>query len=212
MIKIEKTMCIGGLCEGFIFSDMIKTRILWPVDNWTAKDFKSVIRLFNWELFDDVLNDNITKKEINPWYQSYNDDEYLRTYIDWRTGHTNLEREDRKEEFRKRIQNFQQFNEDIQISKNNNMFYLYTMWEMEEFLTRDDFRYTCKSLPNYVLNNLIFISWVRHKVPEFIINNFRCISYNLDLSMKNRHINKLWDYDDWWYREKIKKFLYKLKI
>lgn len=83
----------------FFFSDIFDKRIKGPVDNLAAKNFKSLISLFNGKLFNDILNDNITKNEYNIYRQYYisdqhflqtHDDFRLRYYGDWRSGHINF--------------------------------------------------------------------------------------------------------------------------
>ena len=60
-MKIDKLLCIGGLCEGFFFAEIFDKRVKGPVDNVPCKNFKSIINLFDGKLFIDILNDNITK-------------------------------------------------------------------------------------------------------------------------------------------------------
>jgi hypothetical protein len=147
-------------------------------------------------MFDDVLNDKITKKIINPWYQDYNDDKYLRTYDNWRTGHNNLEIQNRKDEFKKRIDNFNQFNIDVQ-NGSQTMYYIYTIAELDnETLTKEDFDYTCEHLPKYVIDHLIIINGLRKEILPWFKDKFRCIIYNLHLGggypYEQHIINNMW--------------------
>ena len=43
MINIKQTMCIGCLCEGFMFADMFGIRTTGPVDNIHGYNFKSTL-------------------------------------------------------------------------------------------------------------------------------------------------------------------------
>ena len=197
-MKIDKLLCIGGLCEGFTFCDIFDKRILGPVDNIAAKNFKSLLNLFSGKLFDDVLNDNISKKEYNTYRQYYNsdkdflkthDDFYLRYYDDWRSGHINFELKDRKISFEERIYNFIKFNADIN-SGSDNLYYLYTISEYEYTLTESEFEYTCNNLPKQVLDRLIILGGKRNPIPEYFKERFRCIEYNINFENWESEITK----------------------
>lgn len=195
-MQIDKLISIGGLCEGLFFQKIFDKRIPGPVDNVPARNFKATLDLFNGKLFNDILNDNITKEEFNTYRQYYHSDEQflkthddfqLRYYDNWRSGHINFTLLKRKEEFKKRIQNFNKFNEDVQNGVPN-LYYLYTISEYERTLTGDDFNFTRNNLPKYVIDRIIVLGANRNPIPFNFLVNFRCITYNLDLSHSNKWI------------------------
>ena len=196
MIKIDKILCIGGLCEGVSFNDMIGKRVPSPVDFVAAKNFKSLLSLFSGKLFYDVVNDNISKQEFNDYRYSgqystdeeflrTHDDFYLRYYNDWRSGHINFTLRKRKDEFNNRLINFVNFNREVE-NGSKNMYYLYTISEYENTLTLDDFNYTLSNLPKYVIDNLFIFGAYRNPIPKMFLNKFRCISTNM------RYDSPLW--------------------
>lgn len=184
-MMLKQTMCIGGLCEGHIFSDMLNIRTRGPVDNFIAYNFKSTLDLFNGNLFDAILTDNIINKEKRETYNSdVDDDQYQRYYCirdghwSWNTIHNNFERNDRKELFKKRINTFNDFKNKL----NNENFYLYTISINDEYLSENDFKYTIDHLPYYVINNLIVITGARYRIPKMFYEKFKCIDWNFDIT------------------------------
>lgn len=187
-------MCIGCVCEGFMFADIFGTRIQGPVDNMHGYDFTSVIDLFNGKLFAAILTNNIDKKEINKYYHDYiDDDKYFRYYCtkdnnkpwNWRTVHTNFELEKRKQSFIERINNFNNFYKEL----DDDSWYFYTVADGDNYLTENDINKILNELPQSVINKLIIISGLRFNIPKFFYNHFRCIHYNFDLN------------DNWWTNE-----------
>lgn len=204
MIEISNICCIGGLCESFMFADMFQKRVLSPVDGVGSRNFRSLLDIFNGKLFDDILSDNFFKIEYNPYRQYYaTDEDFLETHDDfnlryysdnngdwsWRSGHTNFELKKRKKEFKKRIEIFNDFSKNIKNNSSN--YYLYAISEYEDSLTKEDFEYTINNLPDYVIDNLIILGAKRDPILDIFDNNFRCITFNLNLSAHNK-INSLW--------------------
>lgn len=194
MIKIDKLMSIGGLCEGMFFQKIFDKRVPGPVDNIAAVNFKSTLNLFNGKLFNDILNDKIIKMEQNMFLNAYHskeqflkthDDIFLRYYDGWRSGHINFLLPKRKESFKVRIQNFNKFNEDVQNGVQN-IFYLYTISEYENTLTREDFDFTYNNLPKYVINRLIILGADRNPILPIFSNKFRCMIFNFNFSGNNK--------------------------
>lgn len=199
MICIDKAMAIGGLCEAFIFCDIINARVNSPVDGLSADNFKSTVSLFNGEFFNDVLNNNVIDKIENPYYEGQcglNDDKYMRYYPSgWLSVHYDFSIEKRLNEFKHRIELFNQFNKDVQ-NGTKNMFYVYALGGHEEDITIDEFNYACNNLPSYVLDNLLIVGAIRHPLFPLFTENFRCISYNYNLSGSEGYqekVNQLWE-------------------
>lgn len=203
MIEISQLCCIGGLCEAFMFADMFQKRITSPIDTLGSRNFKSTLDIFNGNLFNDILSDNILKVEYNSYREYYsNDEDFLKTHDDfnlryycknddwsWRSGHINFELQHRKEEFKRRIENLNKFEKDVK--NNNEYYYLYAISEYENSLTKEDFEYTINNLPDYVVDNLIILGAKRNPILDIFDKNFRCLTFNLDLGDDNR-INSLW--------------------
>ena len=198
-MRIDKLLCVGGLCEGFFFTEIFDKRIKGPVDNIPAKNFKSILNLFNGKLFNDILTDNITKEEFNNYRRfSSSDEQFLKTHDDfklryydnWRSGHINFTLLKRKEQFKERIEIFNKFNQDVQNGVSN-LYYLYTISEYENTLTKEDFDFTCKNLPKYVIDKLIILGAKRNPIPQRFLNKFRCITYNFDFKEWNTNGNDL---------------------
>ena len=199
MISINKTMCLGGLCPGFMFSDIFNTRILGPVDNVGAYNFKSLLYLFNDKLFDAILNDKIDKKEINEASMDIDDDNYFRYYCNnsndeyvwaWRTTHNNFERNDRKETFKQRIKNFNSYIEESKLDKS--MYFIYSITEHDYKLGENDLFDVLEKIPQHVIDKLLIISTHNRQIPQIFMERFICISYNLNLLDIDDEINKLW--------------------
>lgn len=193
---IRKTISIGSLCEGFIFSSIFKTRVLGPVDNIHGWNFKSVLDVFNGNLFDAILNDKIVYKEENIYVQHYDDDNQFRYYCsnigeqwNWRTVHTNFEREDRKKLLKKRIKTFNNFNKTLK----DDYAYIYAISDGDNNLTEDEFNFVLNTLPSNVVDKLIIVSGVRFEIPKLFYQNLRCIHYNYDLTNFDCKIHKIWD-------------------
>lgn len=192
---IDKLISVGGLCEGFAFAELLGKRVHGPVDNVAAKNFRSLINLFNGKLFNDILNDNVTKEELNMYRKYYSsDEEFLKThddfnlryYDDWRSGHINFLISKRKEEIKKRIDIFNKYNDEVKSGKEN-LYYLYTISEFEDTLTKEDFEYTYNNLPKYVIKNLIIFGANRNSIPEIFKNKFKYIQTNFGFD------NKFWN-------------------
>lgn len=193
-MKIDKLMCIGGLCEGFFFTEIFNKRVKGPVDNVAARNFTSTLELFNGCLFKYILNDEITKCQTNNYYHLYypsaeeflktHDDFQLRYYGTWRSGHINFILPKRKEQFKERIETFNKFNQSVQ-SGVPNLFYLYTISEFEKTLNKQLFDYTCNALPKYVIDHLIILGAKRNPIPQMFLDRFRCITYNFDFAEWN---------------------------
>ena len=203
-MEISKICCIGGLCESFLFADIFQKRVHSPVDGVASRNFRSLLDLFNGKLFDAILSDNILKSEFNPYRQYYSSDEdFLKTHDDfnlryycennndwsWRSGHTNFELQNRKEEFKRRIELFNDFANDVK--NNDDHYYLYAISEYEDSLTEHDFEFTINNLPDYVIDNLIILGAKRNPILDMFDNNFRCVIFNLNLSDHNK-VNSLW--------------------
>ena len=195
-INISKLCCIGGLCESFIFADIFQKRYKSPTDTMTAKNFKSLLDLFNGNLFDAVLNDKIIETKFNQFRSGYpSDEEFLKTHDDfsirsycntnngwsWYSGHINFMLENRKEEFKRRIDNFNNFTE---LVKEEGNYYLYSISPFDFKLTKNDFEYTINNLPNYVVDNLIILGTNRYPMLD-IFKQFKNISINLSLGSKS---------------------------
>ena len=197
MINIKQTMCIGCLCEGFMFADMFGIRTTGPVDNIHGYNFKSTLDVFNGKLFDAILSDKIDKTEENEAPAWYDDDNLFRYYLinneshwNWRTVHNNFGKTERKEEFKKRINAFNNFNANLGKSS----FYIYAISDGDNELSKEDFNYTIENLPDYVLDKLIIVSGVRFKIPKIFYKNFRCIHYNYDVGVdENDKVFKSWN-------------------
>ena len=196
---IQNTMNIGCLCEGFLFADLFRTRIKGPVDNFEGYNFKSILKLFDGSLFNAILSNKVDSRE------SFNDPEnnndgFIRYYCSednvlwgnngqpiegdygWKVIHNNLEKEENKEEFKKRINNFNNFNNNIE----RNSYYIYTISANDLKLSEEDFNYVINHLPSSVIEKLIVISAVRYNTPKLFYENFRCINYNKDLTGENK--------------------------
>lgn len=195
-INISKLCCIGGLCESFIFADIFQKRYKSPTDTMTAKNFKSLLDLFNGNLFDAVLNDKIIETKFNQFRSGYpNDEEFLKTHDDfsirsycntnngwsWYSGHINFTLENRKEEFKRRIDNFNNF---TKLVKEDGNYYLYSISPFDYQLTKEDVEYTINNLPNYVVDNLIILGTNRYPMLG-IFTQFKNISINLSLGSKS---------------------------
>ena len=165
---IRKTISIGSLCEGFIFSSIFKTRVLGPVDNMHGWNFKSVI--------DD---DNQFRYYCSNIGEQWN----------WRTVHTNFEREDRKKLLKKRIKTFNNFNKTLK----DDYAYIYAISDGDNNLTEDEFNFVLNTLPSNVVDKLIIVSGVRFEIPKLFYQNLRCIHYNYDLINFDCKIHKTWD-------------------
>lgn len=182
-------MCIGCLCEGFMFADAFGIRINGPVDNMHGYNFKSTLDLFNGNLFNSVLNDKIDFKE-NQDPAWFDDDNYIRYYCGyenenkwvWRSIHTNFESNERKDSFKNRINNFNEYNKNL----DEYSWYLYTISDHDQYLSEEDFNYTIKHLPSYVIDKLIVITGTRFKIPKCFNERFNCIQYNFDMGGENR--------------------------
>ena len=226
-INISRLCCIGGLCESFIFADIFQKRYKSPTDTMTAKNFKSLLDLFNGNLFDAVLNDKIIETKFNQFRSGYpSDEEFLKTHDDfsirsycntnngwsWYSGHIDFTLKNRKEEFKRRIDNFNNFTELVTLSKkdietlehlennyNYNEFannydkifkavegnyYLYSISPFDFKLTKNDLEYTINNLPNYVIDNLIILGTNRYPMLD-IFKQFKNISINLSLGSKS---------------------------
>lgn len=193
---IRKTISIGCLCEGFIFTSIFGTRILGPVDNMHGWNFKSTLDVFNGKLFDAILSDKIDYKEENVNVAEWDDDNQFRYYCskigeqwNWRTVHTNFEQKNRKILFKKRINAFNKFNKNV----NNECAYIYAISDGDNDLTENEFKYVLNNLPSYVIDNLIVISGVRFQIPKLFYDNLRCIHYNYDLTDFDSTMHKTWD-------------------
>lgn len=195
-INISKLCCIGGLCESFIFADIFQKRYKSPTDTMTAKNFKSLLDLFNGNLFDAVLNDKIIETKFNQFRSGYpSDEEFLKTHDDfsirsycntndgwsWYSGHIDFTLENRKEEFKRRIDNFNNFTE---LVKEEGNYYLYSISPFDYQLTKEDVEYTINNLPNYVVDNLIILGTNRYPMLG-IFTQFKNISINLSLGSKS---------------------------
>ena len=166
----------------------------------SARNFKSTLAIFNGELFNDVLNDNIINIDVNEHFDTqpsnWNDDKYMRYYNNgWMSPHRNFLLKERKEGFKQRIEIFNKFNLDVQNGVPN-MYYIYAMGEFEETLTKKDFDYTCENLPKYVIDHLIIIGGLRKEILPWFKDKFRCITYNFHLGggypYEQHAINDMW--------------------
>ena len=187
-------MNIGCACEGFKFSQIINAQVPGPVDGMHGYDFKSTLDIFNGKLFDALLNDKIEHKEINQCFQTWDEDEYLRYYIprpdaewNWNTIHNNFELPHRKEALKKRINNFYEFNKNL----DDDSYYFYTVSDGDSKLSEDTFNYVISNLPENVINRLIVIGTLRFKVPELFYYRFKCIEYNADITFTNERTSKI---------------------
>lgn len=179
-------MNIGCLCEGFVFSQIIGAHIPGPTDGLHGWDFKSTLDIFNGKLFDAMLNDKIDYKEVNELARTdlYDDDEYFRYYCskedgkwNWRSVHSNFEEQHRKDTLKERINNFNNFNKNL----NEDSYYFYTISDGDQYLNEDTFNYVINNLPEYVIDKLVIISGLRFEIPKLFYSKFRCIYYNFDL-------------------------------
>ena len=184
MIHINKTMCIGACCEGFMFADIINTRILGPVDNMWALDFRCICELFNNTLFNKVLNNDCTIN-TNKIFCEGDDDEFIRWYGCYGQGHVNLQLPNRLESFNKRINNFNNFD----INKEGN-YYLYTISINDHELSKEDIFNIINKLNFDAINKIIIIGTPRFPIPQNFKEIFKCIEFNLEIT----------NYNNGWYK------------
>jgi len=187
---ISHSMCIGALCEGMLLGNCLGTRVQGPVDNFEAYNIASTMSLFNNELLDDLMSDNILYKEKNIFYTDREDDDNLRFYTHndyninnwgWKTVHTNFENENRKLNFLNRYQAFKKFNEAVKNNKKGYV-YFYTISCYDNELTETDLDDILNMMPKFVVDNIIIISGVRNNIPKIFEDRLRCLYFNANLS------------------------------
>ena len=193
-IHISNLCCIGGLCESFIFADIFQKRYKSPTDSMTAKNFKSLLDLFNGNLFNAISNDDILCIKDSPYRKYYaseksflqtHDDFKIRYYCDtnngwsWYSGHIDFTLPNRKEEFHKRVNDFNNFAKLVQEESGN--YYLYAISPYDCKLNYREVIRVADQLPDYVRDNLIILGSNRYPLLS-IFKDFKCLTINLELN------------------------------
>lgn len=193
---IKHTMNIGCWCEGFLFCDKIGTRIKGPVDNFGGSGFEAVIDVFNGKLFDDILNNRITKTQTykEHFMQCQDDGEEhcdVHYYDKWLTAYTDFTKPENIEKLKIRINAFNNFIDNL----SNDDFFIYTPTPKDGELTDKEVDNVVKQIPSFVFDHLIVIAGTRNLIPECFFKKFRIIQYNLNLGdygNPNNVVNNLW--------------------
>ena len=190
-------MNIGCWCEGFLFCDKIGTRIKGPVDNFGGDGFNAVIDLFNGKLFDDLLNNKITKTQTHSEHfgcdMNERDEDFcdVHYYDKWLTAYTDFTKPASIEKLKERIDNFNNFIDNL----SNDDFFVYTPTPKDGKLTKKEVDNIIKQIPSFVFDHLIVIAGTRNLIPRCFFKKFRIIQYNLNLNEygnPNNIPNNLW--------------------
>ena len=194
---IKNTMNIGCWCEGFLFSDKFGTRVKGPVDNFGGDGFEAVIDLFNGKLFNDILNNKITKLQTHSEHfgcdMNEHDEDFcdVRYYDKWLTAYTDFTLPSNIEKFKNRINNFNNFIDNL----SDDDFFIYTPTPKDGSLTEKQVNKIVKQIPTFVIDHLIVVAGTRNLIPKCFHKKFRIIQYNLNLNdygNPNNIVNNLW--------------------
>lgn len=196
--KIRGIMCIGSLCEGFMFADFMEKRIYGPIDNWGCKSIEVIYKLFNGELYNAFINNEYTtEKNIGPTKKEtpivahFFGDEFSMI-------HNNIEEQKYKDELLKRFDNFNKFNYLCQNDLDNRYLYFYSPNDTDIHLDEQTVLSSINKLPKYVIDNLVIVQGTRDPEAEKFKNNFRYIKFNMNFNIPvYGGILELWDKICW---------------
>jgi len=195
--KINGIMCIGSLCEGFMFADFIEKRIYGPVDNWGCKSIEVIYKLFNNELYNAFINNEyIIEKNLGPTKHEtpiiahfFNDE--------FSIIHNNIEEQKYKNELLKRFDNFNKFNYLCQNDLDNRYLYFYSPNDADTNLDEQTVLSSINKLPKYVIDNLVIVQGARDNTAIIFKKYFRYIQFNMNFLSENSDILNLWNSVCW---------------
>jgi hypothetical protein len=167
-------MSLGGDCLQIAMGDLLQNRILGPVDNFGVENFSNIVELFDGSLFIKILN-----KQCD-YHYIINDNNFRYQYGNYHCCHVHLLDDHIVENFKERVNNFNNFLKDINEPGN---YFMYSLSIQDRTIDENLVYSTLDKLPFDGRSKIIITDALHHHgddrpIPTVFWENFKCMKIN----------------------------------